>query len=333
MEAGECGSTHAARATFLFPMTVPAFTRTARGARAKRLVRLLLALALAFAARVLHAQAGKAGDLIEVPEAKLSDHSYSPIARAALALPGADWKHAESTHFVYHFRYLANANLVSTEAEYGYHFFAKDLGRDTAAWERKCHIFVFEKEPDWSAFRAHGAIDPWTQGMHADGELFLFRDAGTKHKGSTLMHEVAHLVVHRFFGPGLPLWLNEGYAEYAGIRAWAAFWRARRSHATMEFASVSAPLYTPIAELTAARAYPSDDLAVVGFYHESQCLVRFLTKMDKAGFNAFFEAMSRGAHFDSAFSKNFGSRYRDLAALEAVFKPWATGAQAAEGAP
>ena len=38
-----------------------------------------------------------------------------------------------------------------------------------------------------------------------------------KWKGNTLGHEVTHLVVDRFFGAGVPLWLNEGYAEYAAV--------------------------------------------------------------------------------------------------------------------
>lgn len=41
------------------------------------------------------------------------------------------------------------------------------------------------------------------------------------------VNDRAHLVVHRFFGNGAPLWLNECCAEYASSRNCAAFYRAR----------------------------------------------------------------------------------------------------------
>ena len=49
-----------------------------------------------------------------------------------------------------------------------------------------------------------------------------------KFKGRTLGHEIIHLVMYRFFGNGIPLWLNEGYAEDASSRFYASFMRVQK---------------------------------------------------------------------------------------------------------
>ena len=69
------------------------------------------------------------------------------------------------------------------EAEFFYNIVAKELGRDTAQWERKCHVFIFDKAADWAEFQKQGKLDPWTGGLCTGGELFLLREADKKWKG------------------------------------------------------------------------------------------------------------------------------------------------------
>ena len=135
------------------------------------------------------------------------------IGQAALAIRASEWRHAETTNFIYHYFQSFVAAPVSVEAEFYYRLIAQELGKDTTQWERKSHIFVFESAEDWAQFQRNGALDPWTGGVHSRGELFIRRDPQFRFKGNTLGHEVAHLVVDRFFGANVPLWLNEGYAE------------------------------------------------------------------------------------------------------------------------
>ena len=70
--------------------------------------------------------------------------------------------------------------------------------------------------------------------------------------------------------------------------------------------------------------YPAGDERVVTFYQESQKLVRFLSAADKRGFLAFFEAMGKGARFETAARNNFGNRFLNLEAVEREFKGYAT---------
>ena len=264
------------------------------------------------------------GALPELSLAQLSDRSLGALGQVALGIRPSEWKHAETKNFAYHFFHGFVAGPVSVEAEFYYGVVAKELEKDTAQWERKSHIFIFEKPEDWAAFQQKGALDPWTGGLHCQGELFIVRNPETKWKGSTLGHEVTHLVVHRFFGNGVPLWLNEGYAEYASSRNYAAFYRARGYSAKPRSRPFSPAQFIALSQLTSLTTYPQDVLQVAAFYAESEKLTRYLSGADKRGFGVFFDALSKGNRFDSALSKGFGSRFSSLGGLETEFKAYAS---------
>lgn len=258
--------------------------------------------------------------LPEVPFAQLSDRSLGPLGQAALAIRPNDWKHAETKNFVYHFFHGFLATPVSVEAEFFYNFLARELGKDTTQWERKCHIFIFESDAEWAEFKKKGALDPWTGGLHAGGELFIQRNPELKWKGNALGHEVTHLVVHRFFGNGVPLWLHEGYAENAASRGYAAFYRARGYDAKPRSRPLEPARLIPLADLTAQAAYPGDETMVRTFYAQSERLTRFLSSTDAQGFNRFFEALSQGNRIESALAKGYQGRFSSLEVLEREFK-------------
>lgn len=287
-------------------------------------VRTLLFLLLLGIAAGAPAQQPANGALVEVPFAQISDRNLRPLGQAALRIRANEWKHAESANFIYHFFHGYVAAPVSVEAEFYYRVIAQELEKDTARWERKSHIFVFETAEDWAQFQKAGALDPWTGGIHSRGELFIRRDPQFRFKGNTLGHEVAHLVVDRFFGSNVPLWLNEGYAEYVSMRCYAAFQRARNYRARPVSAAVEGGRFIGLTELTSAVTYPADVPAVQAFYAESERLARFLSAASKQGFGTLFDALSKGARFDTALSKGFGSRFPSLDALEREFKTYAT---------
>jgi hypothetical protein len=266
----------------------------------------------------------QAGEFRDVPFTHLSDRQVSPLGQAALAIRPTDWKHAESAHFVYHFFQSFVAGPVSVEAEFYYGSIARDLGKDTAQWERKCHIFIFERPEDWQQFQARGRLDPWTGGLHAQGELFVVRNPQFRFKGPTLAHETTHLVIYRFYGNGVPRWLNEGFAEYAGVRGYAAFHRARGFSARPLSRAVNPARFIPLGQLTAMLDYPAETEQVLTFYDESERLVRFLVATDKRGFGVFLEAIAQGNRTDTALAKAFGNRFPSLEALEREFKTYAS---------
>jgi hypothetical protein len=268
--------------------------------------------------------AGQTTEFKEISFSFLSDRNVSTLGAKALGLRATEWKHAETPHFVYHFFQSFVAAPVSVEAEFFYGVVAKELGRDTAQWERKCHVFIFERADDWRQFQTSGKLDPWTGGLCTGGELFLLREADRKWKGDTLGHEVTHLVVFRFLGTGVPLWLNEGFAEYAASRGYSSFWRARGYKANPKVQAVSPAQWIPVMQLTSMLEYPAEATQVPTFYHESERLVRFLSATDRRGFLTFLEAMAQGNRFDTALTKGFPGKFASIDALDKAAKEYAT---------
>lgn len=264
------------------------------------------------------------GALPEVTFASLSDRNLTPLGQSALAIRPNEWKHAETANFVYHFFQSFVAGPVAQEAEYYYRVIASEMEKETTQWERKCHVFIFEKPDDWRAFQGKAALDPWTGGICAGSELFIVRDPSYKWKGNTLGHEVAHLVANRFFGSGLPLWIREGHAEYAASRGYAAFHRLRGYRARPRTQAVNPSRFIALAQLTSAVAYPTNSAEVEVFYDESERLVRFLSAANKQGFARLFDALSKGNQFETALNKGFAGRFINLDALEREFKDYAT---------
>jgi len=264
------------------------------------------------------------GTLAEVQLSQLSDHNISALGQSALAVNPAQWKHAETANFVYHFADNFIATPVSVEAEFYYSAIAKELERDTSHWERKCHIYIFENPADWKAFQKNARLEPWTGGIHSGGDLCIVRNPAYKFKGRSLGHEVAHLVLFRFFGNGIPLWLNEGYAEDSSSRFYSSFMRARNYDSRPISLSVAPVDYIPVGTLTNMVTYPADINQVGTFYTESQRLVRFLIGVDAHQFQDFLDTMSKGGRFDTSLQHAYGSRFLSVDALDQEFKTYAT---------
>jgi hypothetical protein len=262
--------------------------------------------------------------LQEVELSKLTDSNISALGREALSIEPGLWKHAETKNFVYHFYHGFVATPVSVEAEFYYRVISTELGKDTAEWEKKSHIYIFEKPEDWAAFQKKASLDPWTGGIHSGGDLFILRNPEYKFKGRTLGHEITHLVIFRFFGNGVPLWLNEGFAEYASIQAYASYNRARGLIAKPTSHIVSPDDYLPLDKLVNLAAYPEDVKQVSVFYTESERLVRFLCSQSDAKFVVFLDAMSKGNKLETALLKAYGGRFAGLDGLEQEFKIYAT---------
>ena len=261
--------------------------------------------------------------LKEIPFASLSSPNVTPLGQAALSIRPTEWKHAETENFVYHYFHSFIATPVSVEAEFYYRVIARDMNKDTSHWERKAHIFIFEQPEDWRTFQTKARLDPWTGGIHAHGELFIQRDPTYKFKGTTLGHETAHLVIDRFYGSNVPLWLNEGYAEYISSVMFASYSRARGYDAHPRSNPLTAASFLPLDRLVNALTYPAEVAEVHAFYIESEKLVRFLNSADKNKFQLMLDALAKGSLFENALHGAYGMQYPSLHQLEEAFRPYA----------
>ncbi|MEO7933072.1 MAG: hypothetical protein ABIT76_07930 [Chthoniobacterales bacterium] len=250
----------------------------------------------------------------------LSNKYFSNLGVRALTINPPAWQHAETANFIYHFRSAVAATEASVEAEFYYRVIAADLKKESATWQRKAHIFIFENEAEWAEFQKSGGLDPWTGGLQTGSELFVFRDGKARWKGRTLGHEIAHLVVSRFFPGQIPLWLNEGYAENVSRKAYAAYYRARGYASKPGGALVPRASYIPLERLMNLQSYPTDAHEVETFYGESDALVRFLVGKDDDKFLKFFGLLATGATNDSALAATYFGDFSSVAKLDEAFR-------------
>lgn len=260
--------------------------------------------------------------LPEVEFSRLSQRDPNPLGAKALAIQPEQWKHAETEHFIYHFVQNFVAARVSVEAEFHYDVIAKELQKEPPADSAKSHLYIFERPEDWQQFQLFGKLEPWTGGIHAEGSLFILRDPSYKFAGNALGHEIAHLMLYRYYGHGLPAWLNEGFAQYVSKTMRASFQRARGYSAVPRSPAVAPHDYFPLASLV-AMAHPPPD-RVEAFYNESERLVRFLVTMDATRFRALLEALGRHETFDTALARIYIAEFPSVAQLEEKFREYAS---------
>ena len=268
--------------------------------------------------------------LPEIAFSDLSQQDLNPLGAKALAIHPEQWKHGETEHFIYHYTRSYVATSVAVEAEFHYRVVAKELEREEPPGETKSHIYIFENPDDWAEFQKLGELEKWTGGIHSAGSLFIMRDPKFKFSGNTLGHEIAHLVLHRFYSEGIPRWLDEGFAQYVSKGARASYQRARGYIAKPHSQSIASTDLIPLPALLAFTTVPND--RVNTFYDESERLVRFLVATDKPTFLTLLDALGKHQPFDRAFLRIYAGRFANPAAFEERFREYAAKDSAAEGA-
>ena len=267
-------------------------------------------------------QINESSSLAEVEFSQLSQRDPNPLGEKALAIHPEQWKHAETEHFIYHFAHSYVATPVSVEAEFHYRVIAKELERKQPGTDVKSHIYIFEKPEEWREFQSFGKLEPWTGGIHSEGSLFIQRDPANKFSSNLLGHEIAHLVMHRFYTGGIPRWLDEGFAEYVSRDAHASYQRARGYISKPHSESIAPQELIPLPVLLAFTYPPSD--RVHTFYNESERLVRFLAATDKPSFLNLLDALARHQPLETVLPRLYSGRFATVAILEEKFRDYAS---------
>jgi hypothetical protein len=263
------------------------------------------------------------------PFEALSDRNVSRLGDTALKLKTVKWEHSESDHFVFHTETGFSVPQLAVVAEWSYGEIKKHLGITQDLFERKCHVYVFLNEQAWHEFVGDGKLEPWTGGWCTGRELFFWSRPHFKFQGTTLPHEVTHLVLHRFVSGDVPVWLNEGFAEFEGIRLYRTYLKERNYTLANVTDHLDRDQYIPLHDLTSAVDYPKTKDKAVAFYTESQRLISFLY-YQHGGMNPllkFVKLQSEGSRFDSAWREVYSSKYSDQQAFENKFITYLTKAK------
>lgn len=241
-----------------------------------------------------------------------------PADLAVLDNPEFKWKHLQTRHFIVHYQRRMFAARMARMGEQFLAAIAADLPdlRDHAAPGRS-HIFIFRDPRDWTAIVAQTpGLDAWAASF-VRGQTMYLQELGTatSDKMEVLAHEMTHLVFNRFLPVRLPLWLNEGLAEYYGEFAYRAA-KGMGQSKRQPFRPLRR--WTPVPELLSATDYPADPDEVALFYTTSKYLVGFLLlKQPRGNWTAFFDRVLSGEDAAAALLDAFG--WADTTGLERDF--------------
>ncbi|MDR0993941.1 MAG: hypothetical protein LBN38_05180 [Verrucomicrobiota bacterium] len=233
--------------------------------------------------------------------------------------PAYKWKHLQTEHFIIHYDQKMFAAKVARFAESFYTAISADLPnwKDRVSPARS-HIFIFNVHPrEWRAFLdGQGAME-WGVSFCRGNALYL-QELGqsTSQKMELLAHEITHLVFNRFLPFPIPLWLNEGLAEYYGEFAYRA---AKGMGQSRKQAFPPLRNACPLPTLNFACAIRHDIEAVRVFYDTSKYLVGYLRlKHSPENWDAFFARVTYGEEAWAALLSTYG--WADIEALEKDFR-------------
>ena len=241
-----------------------------------------------------------------------------PADIAWLDHPEYKWKHLQTGHFILHHDQKMFAAKVARMGEQFYDAISADLPnlQDRVSPARS-HVFIFRDPRDWQAIvRGTPGLDLWTASFVRGNVMYLQETGiGLSDKMDTLAHEMTHLVFNRFLTVQLPLWLNEGLAEYYGEFAYKD---ARGMGQSKNSAFRPLRKWTPMAELLDAAAYPADPVEVNLFYTTSKYLAGYLLlRQPREKWDAFFARLLAGDESRAALYETYG--WPDSEALEKEF--------------
>ena len=259
--------------------------------------------------------AAPAVTLVEKPWEKLSHKKLMEFGEKALGADPHAWLHGETEHFVFHFHELADAQKVGELAEAYYRQIQIDLGVTQDRLARKNHVFIYDDEEAWQQFVKIIRLDEWAMGVARRTELFLYSPRGRGFAVGSLGHEITHCIFYRFESNPIPLWLNEGFAEFESGHAYAKFKGINERYVPGRGGGVRFPLQ----RLLTATKYPKEE-EIPQFYATSERLVRFLlTTQDRKKFLPFVEMVAKGAKSEDALLFLYHDRFKSFAAFADAF--------------
>lgn len=254
----------------------------------------------------------------------------SPAAAAPLPRPGTPWIALETPAL----SVLSNASPEAThrllaELESFRRALGVLLGEQTTASAVPTLVYLFR---DGGDFATYDAERPECRGERCAAGWFLATrqvnlvavDASVAEAARVALHEYVHFLVENT-APGLPLWLDEGLAEF-----YSTFEVTRRG------AAVGRPIESHVRLLAQGRPPRLAELFTVGheapaggghersalFYAEAWALTHYLLVGDERRAPAGAELVARlaaGESEESAFRATLGLELRDLERALAVY--------------
>ncbi len=212
----------------------------------------------------------------------------------------------ERTHFVIYHNNRRTADNLGWKAEAHYKRIIRHFGTPRFnPWGKtqKCPIYLFSSKEEY--LMVTGA-PVWSSGI-AQYKPFRF----ASYEGAplliecTLPHEMTHMLFHEFMeGEEIPLWLNEGMAQFEEQDNKATYRRKRFLKKC-----VSENRHIPLASLFAMNRVPQDRVEI--FYAESASVVdHLITDNLRTNYGRFLRNLKNGLEAETALIQAYQWKYK-----------------------
>jgi hypothetical protein len=210
-------------------------------------------------------------------------------------------------HFIVFHNNRSLANKFSWKAEYHYKRIVNHFGvRDFRPWEKngKCPIYLYKTKNDY--LKVTGAPE-WSVGLaqYRPFRFSSYEDAPNLFP-NTLPHEMTHMLLYLFMDKKpMPLWLNEGMAQFEEEKQSTAYRRKRFIKQCVREGS-----YIRLSELINIKHIPDNKVDL--FYAEAASVVDHLvTDNIRTNFGKFLTCIKNGDAVDNALIKSYQWKYKN----------------------
>jgi len=178
-------------------------------------------------------------------------------------------------------------------------------------------VMVFKDKASFAPFMVReSAVGYFQSGEDANYIALTTETTGEQNPYTIIFHEFVHLLVLNNFGAKVPLWYNEGLAEYYST------FKIKDERAVILGDPVKAHLYQikkqgllPLKELFAVTQdspyYNESDKRNI-FYAESWLLMHYLIHNKNTEQKKFFEMLLKGIETEKAFKESFQMSYEAM---------------------
>lgn len=211
-------------------------------------------------------------------------------------------------HFVIYHDNRDVANNFGWKAEYYYKKILRHLGVanfNPWAGQNKCVILIFKNQGEY--MKEMNAPD-WSGGIALmDKNLFATFEGAQRVETKILPHEMTHLILAEYFGKTqIPLWLNEGMAQYEQEEG------ADYNYRKFVLEAVKAGKYIKLTDLLKRDYVPAGSEGIALFYAQSASVIDYMrTQLLQTQFSEFLRQIKKGRPTEEALKEVYQWKFRN----------------------
>jgi hypothetical protein len=230
---------------------------------------------------------------------------YQPVIQTNLSnsivVSNHPWKEKKSMSFVLYYNNIDREllNKISESADAYYWALQEMLSLSHVKWEGQ--IFIYDTKEEYLAYSKAAQWSGGCADMQSNSIKTYLNTSDLII--DTLPHEITHLFLKEYFENPvkIPLWLNEGIAQYLAGGLDDAF-----SRHTLRYKKNMIP-FDKIITMSSFGLSELDEKKVHAFYMESFFIVNFLSsKYGKWKFSEFVKTLKDGSSMEDSLKWAFG---------------------------